>query len=100
MPTIIDIDPTIDPTKEILKEILKALGEGTLGFFQGSIEFSRVRSCCEWILEDKPEKVIFVRHLCGVLDKGDAPAKGLSRKLLAMVIKREPVAAPLGKGEQ
>lgn len=99
-PTRRDPDTVIniydDPVKEIAAAIQKAMNDGVLGFAQGTTEFSRVRSCCSWLLEGKPEKLLFVKHLSRILLKGEsAVARGFGKKLLSFVIKREPVAAPV-----
>jgi len=93
MPDVIDVYD--DPTKEVAAEIQTALDEGVLGFKPCTVEHSRIRSCCSWLLEGKPEKILFANHLSSVLlEKGStAVACSLSRKLAVTVIKREPVVA-------
>ena len=53
----------------LAERIRKAMVEGKLGepFRIGTMEFSRVRACCEWLIENKPERPLFTSHLASVL---------------------------------
>ena len=87
-----------DDCVRVAKKIQKLLVKKKLGcdFEEGSEGYSRIRSCCSWIIEKKPERTVFVDHLSQVLfsKNRNRNSTRLSNELKGLLLVRTPILDP------
>ena len=90
--------PVNDDHAVLAERIMEALKDDKLGevFRPGTMEFSRVRSCCDWLIHNKPDRALFTGHLAGVLrhKTGTTHATLFADALDRLGVVREPVTDP------